>query len=325
VLFPIRKTIQVAIALALLSSSLSAQNPVDRHRILFLLNNVAEAYLLNATRPYIEIETDLPTKNKYVIDLYPSGGDGYADLPAYAQFGLTDRLSLVGSVHFYNTAYSLTGTKSTGLGDSYVGVSYNVQKSDLMQNYLQMSVKIPTADQTVPNLGTGKFDYDIGVGQSLTYKKFSYDLSGDVDFMKRADFPPINLNTLPKPVVDGINILRKNFQYEYEQQLTLVMEPTYEFTDALKIEGGIAGISNLKLNFSTGFYYGDLNYSFTSKLDAYVGGSQSSFQHVHFRETSVLAGIDYTFSDQFSINVEASVGVGNFTGHSYIADVTISN
>jgi hypothetical protein len=300
-----------------------AQNPSKNHNIYGLFNLTAKSYLLNAPRPYVEIETDIPQKNKFTINSYPSLGEGYLSLPLYGLYGISEKLSLTGCIYFYNTAYSLAGVKTTGFGDCYAGIVYKIQESDIMSNFLQPTVKFPTASSS-KGLGTGKFDFDLGASQSLAYKNLAYTLTADINFMGKLDFPPSKSPYLPPKISEFLDSVKNNYNYSYEQNLNISLDPTYNITDDLIIEAGSFFSRNMKLNFNYVNLYSDVGYTFFKTVQVYAGVNYLNYPQVNYNSSNMYVGAYYYPSDKVTLGISNSSGLDHKGDNSLNCEIDYS-
>jgi predicted small secreted protein len=304
-------------------NSAVSQKEITGNNAVRLLNNVPVAYQLNVNRPYIEIETEIPKRNRYSVSIYPSGGEGYSDFPVYAQFGLSKKLCMLGSIDVYTTSYSLTGNKFNGLGDAYIGLSYEFQKSKVLKNFIQPTVKIPTASFS-DHMGTGKFDFDLGLGQSLVYNEFYNDLTVDMNFLNPVDYPDINSGAIPHGLYHVLDSLKNSIDNGVEPVLNLSVSPTYYFTDNLCIEGGATFTRNTKLNFNLSYFSGDLDYTF-KKFEVYSGITFYHYYPVNYDLSELNESVTYNMSDKISFGLSASIGIHNYTGVLLSSEIDFAN
>ncbi len=300
-----------------------SQKEITSNNAIRLLDNLAAAYQLNFNRPYVEIETEIPKAGKYSVSIYPAFGGGYSDLPVYFQYGLSNKLSLIGCLDFYTTSYSLTGEKFNGFGDAYTGISYEFQKSKIFQHFIQPTVKIPTAGFE-DHMGTGKFDFDIGAGQAFVYKNIYNDLTADINFLQSADYPGINSEYLPSKIRHVIDSLKKTVVTGIEPQLNISVSPTYYFTDQLCLEGGAVFSRNTSLNFNLSYYSGDLDYTY-KKFEVYSGITFYHYYPVNYDLSELNESVTYNMSDKVSFGLTASIGIHNYTGFLLSSEIDFAN
>ncbi len=298
-------------------------NNIIRKKYTGLFNNAAEAYLLNINRPFIEIETDIPEMNRYSISIYPIAGDGYYDLPVYGKYSVTNNLSLIGSVDLFTTSYNIAGKKFTGFGDIYAGATYRFQNSDMFSHFIQSAVKFPTASFK-GQIGSGKFDFHFGAGQSFAYNNFLNDFTAGISLLKPADFPSSGSVKLPTGVLRILDSLTSGYDSSIEPQLNLSVSPTYYFNDNFCIEGGAAFSRNMKLNYNTFNVYGDLAYTF-GKYELFSGLSYSDYRQINYNESEIYAGAAYYLTDKISFRLQSSFGIHNNTASYLSGEIDLGN
>lgn len=317
-----KKIFFTLIFLLCLKSGIS-QTIITEHEIYSHLNNIAKAYLLNANRPYIEIETDIPEKNKYSLSWYPALGQDYVTLPVYGKYGLTDDLTLTGFMDFYTTAYSLTGKTSKGFGDIYAGVVYRFQESELFEHFIQPTVKFPTASGS-SGVGTGKFDFDLGISQFFETEKVYYTITCDMDFVHKADFPS-SQQRHSRINVQIPDSLKSQFDYSYEPVLSTAVDPGYYITKDLLLEGGLYFQRNTKLNFNFFLGYADMNYTFLKKFEVYGGLSFSYYKQVNYDYNEAYLGFNYNPSDNLTFGVSSFSSINRSSSIFVNLEMDVSN
>lgn len=300
------------------------QNNADniiRKKFIGLFNNTAEAYLLNINRPYIEIETDIPEEKRYSLNIYPFAGDGYFDIPVNGKYSVSNNLCLLGSIDLFTTSYNIAGKKFTGFGDIYAGAIYRFQNSEMFSHFVQSAVKIPTASFN-GQIGSGKFDFHFGLGQSLAVNNFLNDFTAGISLLKPAGLP--SKIKLPPGVLHILDSLMSGYGSSAETQLNLSVSPVYYFTDDFCVEGGAAFSRNMKLNYNTLNVYSDLDYTF-GKYELFSGISYSDYRQINYNESEIYAGAAYNVSDKISFRLQSSIGIHNNTSSFLSGEIEIGN
>lgn len=305
--------------------SVSQNNPDNeiRKKLNGFLKNAAEAYLLGINRPYIEIETEIPEINKYFLNFYPSAGSGYVDLPVYGQYSVGKNLCLLGSIDIYTTSYNIAGKKFTGFGDMYAGLSYRFQNSEMFSNFIQSTVKIPSASFK-DQMGSGKFDLHFGFGQSFASGNWLNDLTAGLSILNSADFPSSRTGKIPPAIIHVIDSLKSSYDHSAEPQLNISVSPSYYLNDDLCLEGAASFSRNMKLNYNSLYLSGDLDYTF-SKYEIFSGLSFSDYRQINYDESEIFAGAAYNVSDKISFRLQSSLGIHNSTGYFVFGEINLGN
>jgi hypothetical protein len=247
-----------------------AQNKRDIKKILDEFGNTAKSYLLSANRPSFSISSFTTPKNKVNIDLGAAFNEDFVEIPFGISYGVSNRVELFAGIPVYTQSYNFNGEKIDGIGDADIGIKYKFQESDKFEHALQLILKIPTASSS-NGLGTGKSDFHFGLAQGFYMNKFSYDLSAELNFLRRRDFP--DLKIVPRLLQPAIDSIKNVYNYKYEKELIVSFSPAYNITDNFAIYSGVSFARNFKLDYNTLQIFGGLGYSFSDKVSVSAGAS----------------------------------------------------
>jgi hypothetical protein len=279
----------ISIFLLLSSESIYPQGMHNKKKIISLLGYTAKSYLLTANRPGIGINAYMTPKKKISIEFSASFNNEYVETPLSLEYGVTNGLNLLGGISLYTQSYDFSGNRISGLGDSYIGVKFKIQESEYFIHSFQAALKIPTASKT-SELGTGKMDLHIGLAQGFSYNRFSYELSTELNLLKRRDFPNVNriLKVLLQSALDS---LKNVYNYKYEPEFVVSFSPAYDIGENAVIYTGVSFSRNFRLDFNTSQISTGFGYYFSDKVSASAG---ASFGLLNEPGWSVSAGIFLT-------------------------------
>ena len=247
-----------------------AQSKRDIKKILDAFGNTAKSYLLSANRPSFSISSFTTPKNKVNIDFGAAFNEDFVEFPFGISFGLSKKVELFAGIPIYTQSYNFNGEKVDGIGDADIGIKYKFQESDKLEHAFQFILKIPTAG-TSNGLGTGKADFHFGLAQGFYMNNFSYDLSAELNFLRRRDFP--DLGRVPKLLQPAIDSIKNIYNYKYEKEMILSFSPAYNITDNFALYSGVSFARNFKLDYNTLQIFGGLGYSFSDKVSVSAGAS----------------------------------------------------
>lgn len=247
-----------------------AQSKRDIKKILDAFGNTAKSYLLSANRPSFGINSFTTPKNKVNIDFGAAFNDDFVEFPFGIGYSVSKRVELFTGIPIYTQSYNFNGEKIDGVGDAHIGVKYKFQESDKFEHAFQFILKIPTANSS-SGLGTGKADFHFGLAQGFYMDNFSYDLSAELNFLRRRDFP--NLGKIPKLLQPAIDSIKNVYNYKYEKELIVSFSPAYNLTDNFAVYSGVSFARNFKLDYNTLQIFGGLGYSFSYKVSVSAGAA----------------------------------------------------
>ena len=204
-------------------------------------------------------------------------------------YGVSKNLELSAGLSPYTQSYSFTGEKISGFGDSYAGLKYKFHESEHFMHAFQIIVKIPTASSK-SQLGTGRFDLNLGAAQSFFAGRFGFDLGLELNFLHRRDIPSsIRFPIFTPAVIDSINAV---YDYKYEPEFILSAGPSYSLSERLDTYIGYSFSRNLRLKYNASVFYGGLGYSLSQKAGIGIGAS-----------SDLLEGGYWIFSSYFYITL----------------------
>jgi hypothetical protein len=261
----------ISIFLLLNSELIYPQGMHNKRKIISLLGYTAKSYLLSANRPGIGINAYMTPKKKISIDFAASFNNEYVETPLSLEYGITNGLNLLGGISLYTQSYDFSGNRISGLGDSYMGTKFKIQESEYFIHSFQAALKIPTASKST-ELGTGKADFHFGLAQGFYYNRFSYELSAELNLLRRRDFPSVNriLQVLLQSALDS---LKNVYNYKYEPEFAVSFSPAYDIGQKAALYTGIAFSRNFRLGFNTSQFYTGFGFYFSDKVSASAGAS----------------------------------------------------
>jgi hypothetical protein len=261
----------------------------NKKKIVSLLGYTAKAYLLSANRPGIGVSDYMTPKKKTSINVDASFNNEYVEFPLSAEYGISNGFNFLGGISVFSQSYGFRGNKISGVGDSYFGAKFKIQESEYFIHSFQTVIKIPTANKST-ELGTGKVDFHFGLAQGFYSKGFSYELSTELNLLRRRDFPNVNriLQVLLQSALDS---LKNVYTYKYEPEFVVSFSPAYDIGQKASIYTGISFTRNFKLDFNTSQFYTGFGYYFSEKVSASAG---AAFGLVNESGWSVSTGIYFT-------------------------------
>lgn len=244
---------------------------IDIREIIVKLGNVARAYFLTANRPSFGVSTYTPEKNHLDINIGIVFNNEIFIVPASLGYGITDKLGVFTSADAYMTSFNFVGKRIDGFGDIILGMRYRFHESKYFAHTLEGAFKIPTASSR-KELGTGFVDFHFGYGNAYSRKSFGYDLSVELNFLRRRKYPDENIE---RPIIlqEAIDSIKAVYNYKYEPELIFTIGPSYNFSQKLSIYGGISLSRNFRLKFSTAQIYAGSGYAFSDQVVVGLGGS----------------------------------------------------
>jgi len=252
------------------SAESNAQGRISVKKVLDEFGNTARAYLLSANRPSYGVSSFTTPKNNVSIDIGAAFNDEFIEVPFSLSYGLTDKVELQTEISVYTQSYNFSGEKIDGVGDAKIGFKYKFQESDYFEHAFQLIIKLPIASAET-QLGTGKFDFHFGIAQGFYYKNFSYDISAELNFLKRRDFP--DLKKVPKLLQPAIDSIKNLYDYQYEREMAFSFSPAYNMSDNSVVYTGISFSRNFKLDYNSLQIYGGFGCSISQKVSVSAGAS----------------------------------------------------
>ncbi len=275
--------------IALLISNNSFSQGKRINNLISIFGQTAYSYLLSANRPGYGIDAFTTEKGKTSISAGLSYGDETIDIPVSVSYGLTDKLEISGGISPYTQSYNFTGSKISGVGDSYLGMKYAFQESDYFIHAVQLLVKLPSASSS-KELGTGKVDLLFGIAQGFLSGKFGYDLSFEVNLNQRRDFP--NNKKYPVIIQRQIDSLKSSYDYKYEPEIVISGGPSFEISNKVSTYAGFSFSRNTRLNYNSESVYGGLGFMLSKRTGLSLGASYGLEEAGTW---GISGGLNYTF------------------------------
>ncbi len=274
----------VIIFVIFLSPALIAQgNGNGRNRIRAAAEDAAKEYLLNASRPEYDVNTDLLSAKEMTANISFSGNSDYTTFSVDADYGLSRSFFISAGLDVFNSQYNLKDVRKSGIGDGFISLGYHKDVSDNFSLVGQIIAKIPLAT-TKNNLGTGKPDLHLGAAQISNFGSFGLETSVLLGLLSRLDFPALNDSAVFTPVQRAIDSLKGAYDYNIEPAITIDISPSINLSDNFSIYAGMSFNRNMRLNYNTASGY---------------------------------AGLNYNVSDAISLNGGFNAGILNYTGNSF--------
>ena len=264
----------------------NAQGRINVKKILDELGNTARAYFLSANRPSYGISSFTTPKNKVSIDIGAAFNEDYVEIPISLSYGLSDKFELQTGIPVYTQSYNFSGEKISGVGDANFGIKYKFQESDYFGHAFQLIIKIPTASAET-QMGTGKIDFHLGIAQGFYYKNFSYDLSAELNFLKRRDLP--DLSKIPKLLQPAIDSIINIYNYKYEREMVLSIGPAFNLSENSVVYTGVSFSRNFKLDYNSLQIFGGFGFLFSRKVSV---GAGASYGLLNENSWSISSGIN---------------------------------
>lgn len=275
----------------LTSSSVFSQNGSGVKRILDELGINAHSYLLSATRPAYNVSASTLGKKTANIEINVVYSEGEVfELPMSFSYGVTDKVDIFTDISPFTQTYKFNGDKINGFGDIIAGIRYQFHQSKYFSHAVQTAVKIPTASKN-KQLGTGRIDFHLGLAEEFIYKKFNYEISTEINFLRRRDLPGQIIN-LPVEIQHIIDSLKTVYDYKYETELVISGGPGVDITKWLLAYAGMSFSRNFKLDFNTLQAYSGLGFFVSDKTSLGIGGS---FGLKNSSEWGVVSGLSLLF------------------------------
>lgn len=270
----------------LCTSSVYSQKIHIGKKVIDILGNTAKAYLLSANRPSIGISADLSPKKKVSIDIGTVYSNDFIEVPAEIEYGISNRMSMLAGIPFYTQTYRFNGNKVGGVGDAHLGLKFKLHESEYFIHSFQVAVKIPTAS-SANELGTGKLDYHFGIAEGFYTGRFSYELTAELNLLKRRDFPntrQINIRLLQS----AIDSLKKYYDYKFEPEMAFSFSPAVDLSRRFSVYAGTAFVRNFKLDYNTMELFAGFGYMPGKNVSLSIG---SSFGIINSANWLASAGI----------------------------------
>lgn len=264
------KALLALLLLVLFSSNVHSQKRGGNNRLLDLLGQTAYSYLLSANRPGYGVDAFTMEKGKTSLSLGISYSDEVIDVPVSLSYGVTDNFELSAGLSPYTQSYNFSGSKISGVGDSYLGLKYSFLESDYFIYGIQGIVKIPTASSS-KELGTGKVDLYFGVAQGFVKGNFGYDLSFEVNLLQRRDFP--GTKKYPAIIQNQIDSAKSGYDYTYEPEIVISGGPSVDITKKVSMYAGYSFSRNTRLNYNSHSLYSGIGFVLSKRIGMSLGGS----------------------------------------------------
>jgi hypothetical protein len=250
------------------NSSIFSQRHPGIRDLLNQLGITTYSYLLTANRPVYDVDAEMPEKGKIELNTGLAFGKDIGEIPLTFSFGAGKNLDLFAGIDLYSQSYSFVGKKISGVGDSNLGMKFRFQNSESFSHVFQALIKIPTASSET-ELGTGKADFHFGVAESYIHKSFGYDLSLELDFLGRKDFPPTG-KYIPR-IQSAVDSLKSIYDYKYEPELVISAGPSLDVSQKTVLYTGFSFNRNMKLNYNTTLLYAGAGINFTKVFALSLG------------------------------------------------------
>lgn len=263
------RSLLVLLLILLLSSNVFSQRR-GGNRLLDILGKTAYSYLLSANRPGYGVDAFTLEKGKTSLSLGISYSDEVIDVPVSLSYGITDDLELSAGSSPFTQSYNFSGSKVSGVGDSYLGVKYSFLESDYFIYGVQGIIKIPTASSS-KELGTGKVDLYFGIAQGFVKGNFGYDLSFEVNLLQRRDFP--NTSKYPAVIQNQIDSAKSGYDYTFEPEFVISAGPSIDISKNISMYAGYSFSRNTRLNYNSHSVYSGLGFVLSKKTGLSLGGS----------------------------------------------------
>lgn len=284
-------SLPAAVFSLLLAANVSfSQIRPDIQDILAEFGSNAQAYFLSANRPSYGVNAYTVPKHKFELDFSVSANNKVFDLPMSLSYGIAKNTELFTGISLYTKSYDFSGRNINGVGDANIGLKYKFQESDYFSHAVQMLVKIPTANSKT-QLGTGFADFHFGVAEGFYDDLWGYDLSIELNFLKRRNFPASSKD-LPIELQQSLDSLRSTYNYKYEPEFVISLGPTLDISDRVSTYAGFSFSRNLKLDYNTSEVYTGFGYELNEKTGIGLG---ASFAVKNTFSWLISAGINLSF------------------------------
>ena len=264
------RSLLVLLLILLLSSNVFSQRRGGNNRLLDILGQTAYSYLLSANRPGYGVDAFTSEKGKTFLSIGVSYSDEVIDVPLSLSYGVTDNFELSAGISPFTQSYNFSGSKISGVGDSYLGLKYSFLESDYFIHGVQTIVKIPTASST-NELGTGKVDLYFGLAQGFVKGNFGYDLSLEVNLLQRRDFP--STKKYPAVIQNQIDSAKSSYDYRFEPEIVISGGPSVDITKKISMYAGYSFSRNTRLNYNSHSVYSGIGFVLSKKIGMSLGGS----------------------------------------------------
>jgi hypothetical protein len=279
----------IVLLLLILTCDSSAQHGVRINRLLDEIGRTAYSYFLYANRPGFGVDAYFTDKSETFLSTGLYYSDGRFEIPLSISYGITDKLEVSAGISPFTQEYTFSGSKSSGLGDSYLGVKYRIQESEYFTHAIQTTIKIPTGSEQ-KEIGTGKFDFHFGAAQLFYYENLGFDLGLELNFLQRRDYPT---NRKFQPYFqNAIDSIASAYDYSFEPEFVASGGPTFQFSDAFFVYTGYSFTRNFKLDFSSNMLYGGIGLSTSDNTGIGLGGSYSTDD---LKSWSISSNFYFTF------------------------------
>lgn len=231
-------------------------------------HDAAFNFLLDANRPYPDVSSDMAAKGKFSTDIAFSFNQDYKELSVSGVYGVTDNISLIGTMNLLTSNYSLSGAKVNGIGDLIFTSRFLLGNGKYFSHLAQGSVKIPIA-KTSDQLGTGKLDYHLAFIENYFNKDFSCDLSFSIDALTSPDFPTAKTTAIEKE----IDSVKGRYTFTTQYNYTIALYPTYYINDEFSLSTGADFTRDMQLNYNSSTFYLGFGLTLSEKALLSVGSS----------------------------------------------------
>lgn len=233
------------------------------------LGYTARSFLLSANRPSYNLSAYMTEKKKFDLYMSMSFDNDYMEFPVSLDYGLSNSVNLFAAIPIYTQAYNFRGNKVDGIGDLEAGVKFRIQESYYFLHAFQIGVKIPTAS-SANQLGTGEVDYHFGLAEAFYSGGFGYELTGEVNLLRKRDFP--NTSNITSLLLNSaIDSLEHVYDYQFEPEMILSFSPSVDVSNETVLFGGIVYSKNFKLDYDTAQLFTGLGLYFTDNASANAG------------------------------------------------------
>ncbi|MCI0717273.1 MAG: hypothetical protein L0Y77_13345 [Chlorobi bacterium] len=260
----------VIILVLLLSATGSSYSQKRVQEIIDFFGRTAYAYFLSANRPAYGINAYVTEKGRLELSSGVSFNDEIFEIPFGISYGVSRNFEFSTGISAYTQSYKFSGEKVGGLGDSYLASKFKFQESENFIHAVQGLIKIPTASKD-KQLGTGRVDFYFGLAQGFYSNRFGYDLSAELNFLHRRDYP--QTRQYLQYFENIIDSLKKAYNYTYETELVISGGPSYDFSDNFSVYTGVSFSRNFKLDYNSTQIYGGFGFLASNNVILGLGAS----------------------------------------------------
>lgn len=227
-------------------------------------------FLLDASRPDYDINTDIIDAKVFSSDISGSGNSDFTTLNLDINYGLSRSFILSAGIDILNSQYNYKDVRKSGVGDAFLSLRYHKDVNKYLSIISDVYTKLPIAS-TKKDLGTGKPDLYFGLALISDAGVFGIQSTFSVGLLSKQPFPSSADSTVFPALQNAINSYKADYDYNIEPVFSVDLCPNIDLSDNVNLYAGLDYARNTRLNFNTATFYSGISYTIIKALNLNAG------------------------------------------------------